>query len=236
MQVSVKEAAQLLGVADEAIFRLIRQGEIPARLVGEEYRFNRAELLEWATARGMKVSPDLFVEGKKGEESLPSLVEALEAGGVVRELSGADSLSVLRSVVAVLELPPEVDREYLLEVMLARESLGSTGIGEGIAIPHVRSPVILQGARPCVTLCFLAEAIDFQALDGKPVDTMFAIVSPSVRVHLHLLSRLGFVLRHEAFKAALKTRAPTPELLAVLGEAEATIGRASPGSAASKPK
>jgi PTS system nitrogen regulatory IIA component len=224
MQVSVKDAALLLEMPEEALWRLIRQGEVPAHRVNEEYRFNRAELFEWATAKGIKISPALFADSERADESLPTLVEALSDGGIARDLGGDDPASVLRSVVGALRLSEEIDREYLLEVMMTRESLGSTGIGDGIAIPHVRNPVVLQGVKPGVTLCFLAHPIDFNALDGKPVDTMFAIVSPTVRLHLHLLSRLGFVLRDAAFREALRARAGDEELLQALAKAESAIG------------
>jgi len=233
MQVSVKDAAQLLAVDEETIYRWIRQGEMPSHRVNEEYRFNRSELLEWATGRGMRIAPDLFAVRDEGDQPLPSLSEALGIGGVAYHVAGTDPASVLRSVVGALNLPAEVDREYLFQVMMARESLGSTGIGDGIAVPHVRNPVVLHEAEPGVTLCYLDEAVDFHAIDGKPVDTLFVIVSPTVRVHLHLLSRLGFVLRDESFKTALRARPPREELLAALAKAESKI---SPSSGAASPR
>jgi PTS system nitrogen regulatory IIA component len=223
MQVSVKEAALSLEVDEETIYRWIRQGEIPAHRINEEFRFNGSELLEWATKRGMRISLGSFEGRDSAGSEGPSLLEALELGGVARGIAGVDPATVLREVVEALALPDDVDREYLFQVMMARESLGSTGIGDGIAIPHVRNPVVLDVAKPSVTLCFLDRPIDFHAIDGKPVDIMFAIVSPTVRVHLHLLSRLGLVLRDEAFKRLLKARAGDAELLAALALAEATI-------------
>ena len=79
--------------------------------------------------------------------------------------------------------------------MLAREAIAPTAIGEGIAIPHVRNPVVLHVGRPSITLCFLEQPIEYDALDGKPVHTLFTIVSPTTRAHLHLMSKLSFVLR-----------------------------------------
>ena len=76
--------------------------------------------------------------------------------------------------------------------ILAREALGSTGIGDGIAIPRVRNPIVLHLSRPIVTLCFLERPVDFGALDGQPVTTLFTLISPTVRAHLHLLSRLSY--------------------------------------------
>ncbi len=121
-----------------------------------------------------------------------------------------------------------MDREFLYQVLLARETLGSTGIGNGIAIPHVRNPVILHVAKPTVTLCFLEKSIDFKALDGKPVTVLFTIISPTVRAHLHLLSRVGFVLHDQDLKDALARQAPREELMELLTRAESEIPAARP--------
>ena len=85
---------------------------------------------------------------------------------------------------------------------MARESLGSTGIGDGIAIPHVRNPIVMHIPRPTITLCFLEHPIDFGALDGQPVHTLFTIVSPTVRAHLHLLLPPGLRAARQPVAAA----------------------------------
>jgi PTS system nitrogen regulatory IIA component len=226
MQLSVKDAAGVLNVSEKTIYRWIKQSVIPAYRINEQYRFNRTELLEWATSRRIQVSPTIFAEGEPSSTPLPSLLEALKAGGVAYRVSGGDQASVLQSIVEFLKLPEEVDREFLYKVLLARESLGSTGIGDGIAIPHVRNPVVLHVFKPTVTLCFLENAIDFHAIDGKPVRILFTLISPSVRAHLHLLSRLGFVLRNQAFKDALQREASRDELMRTLSSAEDAIATA----------
>jgi PTS system nitrogen regulatory IIA component len=220
MQLSVKDAAALLNVSDETIYKWVKQDDIPSHTMNEQVRFNRADLLEWATARNLQVSPDLFTGDKPGQ---PTLSEALKAGGVAYRVGGVDQPSVLRAVVDVLKLPEAVDREFLYQVLLARESLGSTGVGDGIAIPHVRNPVVLHVSKPTVTLCFLENPIDFHAVDDKPVNTLFTLISPTVRTHLHLLSRLGFILRSPDVKAALKRQASCSELMELVATAEAKI-------------
>ena len=219
MQLSVKDAAGLLNVSDKTIYRWIRHELIPVYRINDEFRFNRAELLEWATSRLIQISPNVFPE-EEGRP-LPSLSEALQAGGVAYGLGGNNTASVLRAVVEALKLPADVDREFLYQVLLARETLGSTGVGNGIAIPHVRNPVVLHVAQPTVTLCFLERPIDFAAIDGQLVDTLFTMISPTVRVHLHLLSRLGFLLQNRDFRAALKPQSSPAELMAALAHAEA---------------
>src|SRR5207249_147500 len=186
-------------------------GMLPAYRVNEQYRFNRAELLEWATSRKMNVSAAVFDEPESNATPIPGLVEALQAGGIFYRLSGADKEGALRAVVEHMRLPEEVDREFLLRVLLAREALQSTGIGDGIAIPHVRNPIVLHVSRPMVTLCFLENPIDFGSLDRQPVTTLFTLISPTVRGHLHMLSRLGFALQDASFKAAVARQASREE-------------------------
>ena len=220
MQLSVKDAANLLRVSEDVVYQWVKAGVMPAYHINEQYRFNRSELLEWATARQMDIAGDVFGE-ERPKASHSSLADALAAGDVLYGVPGEDKTSVLRGIIGLLTLPVEVDREFLFQVLLSRESLGSTGIGGGIAIPHVRNPVILHITRPAVTICFLKRPIDFQAIDGQPVHTLFLLITPTIRAHLHLLSRLGIVLRAREVKAALGRQAPREELLDVLARAEA---------------
>jgi PTS system nitrogen regulatory IIA component len=226
MKLTVRDAAQILNVSEKSIYRWIKQGAIPAYQINDQYRFNRAELLEWATSRKINVSPEIFAEPEGGETPPPSLSEALRAGGVYYRIGGTDKASVLHAVVDTMKLPEEVDREFLYQVLLAREALGSTGIGEGIAIPHVRNPIVLHLSRPMVMLCFLENPVDFGALDGQPATTLFTLISPTVRAHLHLLSRLGFALRDPGFKKAVLEQASRDKILEALTRAEIALGPA----------
>ena len=222
MQLSVKDVAKLLNVTEKTIYRWIKQESIPVYRINEQCRFNRAEILEWATSRRIPFSPEILTESP-GAVQLPTLTETLKTGGVVYRLEGEDKPTVLRAVVDVMRLPEEVDREFLYQVLLARENLGSTGVGDGMAIPHVRNPIVLHITKPIITLCFLEHPIDFDALDGVPVNTLFTLISPTVRAHLHLLSRLSFVLQNASFKAALKRQALREELMEELARAEAML-------------
>jgi nitrogen PTS system EIIA component len=203
MLMKASEVAALLKTDESKVLKWIKKDKLPATLVNGSYRINRVDLLEWATDHSIKVPPELF-EATQADIHYPSLSEALEAGGVHCGVPGADKLSVLRSVVNLLKLPPQMDPEFLLQVLLAREALGTTAIGNGIAIPHVRNPILLQNRpTPAITLCFLANPIDFGALDGEPVRMLFMLTSPTVKVHLHLLSRLSYALHDPQFRATL---------------------------------
>jgi len=227
MQLTVKDAAKLLQVSERTLYRWISEGSIPSFRVHDQHRFNRVELLEWATSRRIPVSPEIFDE-PEGDQVIPSLSDALERGGIHYRVSGADPAAVLRSVVSLMHLPEEVDREFLYSVFLARERLGSTGIGDGIAIPHVRNPVVLHVTRPEICLSFLEKPIDFGALDGKPVSVLFALVTPTVRAHLQILSRLAFLLRDDRLRSLLQRQATRDEIVAAFRDAEAALAKPAP--------
>lgn len=214
MQIDVKTAAQLLGVSEKTIYRWAGKGDLPSYRVQQQYRFNRAEILEWATARRMPVSPDIFNAGAEAQLSVPGLEQAIVAGGIHYRVSGTSKPEVLAAVVELMRLPGEVDRRFLLDVLMARETLGSTAIGDGVAIPHVRNPIVLHIPAPSVTVCFLDNPVEFGALDGKPVHTLFAIVSPTVRAHLHLLSLLSYGLRRQDFRSVILDQGSRSAILA----------------------
>jgi PTS system nitrogen regulatory IIA component len=226
MKITVREAARMLGVSEKTVYRWIARKKLPVHRIHDQYRFNRAELLEWATAERVPVSVEIIQEPEG--EPLPSLSEALEAGGIHYRVTGATRDEALRQVVSLMRLPEEVDREYLYQMLLARETLGSTGVGDGIAIPHVRNPVVLH-VRPAVTLCFLEHPVDFGALDGIPARALFLLVSPTTRAHLHLLSRLGAALHDAELKRLVREQGGRDEILAAFRRVEAGFPRRGDG-------
>ena len=222
MQLSVGEVARLLSVSEKTIYRWVQQGKLPAYRLGQQFRFNRAELLEWANAQRAPIAPQAFHENA-GDEALPTLTDALRAGGIYYRVGGSDKRDVLRAAVDTLRLPEGLDREMLLAVLLARESLGSTGVGDGIAIPHVRNPIVLHLTQPTVSLCCLERTVAFDALDGKPVHTLFIVTSPTVRTHLHLISRLAFALRDAALRDLLSRQGSRDDLAAAFERMERAL-------------
>ncbi len=218
MQLNVREAARLLNLSEKTLYRWVREKKLPASKVHEQYRFNRAELLEWATSQQMQVSPELLREINVAPAPIVALADALRAGGIHDAVSGTDKLTALGAVVRLMPLAEEVDREFLLRLLLARESLASTGLGGGIALPHVRNPIVMHVSEPLITLCFLQ----------KPVHTLFTIISPSTRAHLNLLARLAFALRQPAFADAVSRR-NAADILRQAETVDAVAGRSNQG-------
>jgi PTS system nitrogen regulatory IIA component len=223
MQLTVREVSEYLEVSDATVIRWIKQRDLPAQYVGGQYRFHRAELLEWATSHQIKISVRLFDTVETEAETVPSLAEALEAGGIHYQLPDTNKERALRALIGVLPLPDGMDRELLLRLFLAREASASTAIGDGIAFPHVRNPIVLQVTKPLITLCFLERPVDFGALDGKPVQVLFSLISPTTRCHLQLLTRLSFALHDVKFKDVVLRHEPREIILQEARRVEASM-------------
>jgi PTS system nitrogen regulatory IIA component len=223
MQLTVRDVSKMLNASEATVTRWIKQRGLPAQYVAGRYHFHRAEVLEWATANQIKVSLEMFDRLKADDEEVPSLVDALQAGGIFYQVQDTNKECALRALVQLLPLPDETDRELLLRLFLTREAAATTAIGDGIALPHVRNPIVLQVDRPMLTLCFLERPVDFGALDGKSVQVLFSMICPTTRSHLQMLSRLSFALHDAKFKAVVKRQGQPEEILQEARRVEAAL-------------
>jgi PTS system nitrogen regulatory IIA component len=202
MFLKVTELAAAAGVSEKTVLFWIKDMGLPAHKQDDRYRINRVDLLEWATNQGISIPPEIFVVSNETSH-LSNVSEALQLGGIFYDLPGDTPDTALREVVSRLHLPPGLDPEFLLQTLLAREALGSTALGNGIAIPHVRNPIVGPAGESAICLCFLKNPIDFNAVDGQPVTILFTLVTPNVKAHLQLLAKLAFLLHDQPFQELL---------------------------------
>lgn len=222
MFLKVSELAAAAGVDEKTVLHWIRHEGLPAHKQDDRYRVNRVDLLEWSTGKGITIPPDIFVVHNE-TNPLATVSEALLKGGIFYDLPGDTPEAALREVVSRLGLPPGLDPEFLLQTLLAREALGSTALGNGIAIPHVRNPIVGQAGESAISLCFLRNPIDFDAVDGRPVTILFTLVTPNVKEHLHLLAKLAFLLHDQPFQELLHRPGSEAEIMAAIRTLEAAI-------------
>jgi len=225
MQLNIREVSRLLKVSESRVKEWIRRGILRADRVNHEYLLHRSDLLERTSSREIDVAAEIFAGSEAGGAQATCLVDALRSGGIHYGLHGGDKPAVLRAIVDTLSLPPNVDRGSVSQLLLAREALGSTAIGEGIAIPHVRRPILVSGSCTAISLCFLDQPIDFAAPDDEPVFAIFLLITPTARTHLQMLSHLSFALHDSRLKAALARRAAPAEILAEFQRVESATAR-----------
>ena len=235
MQLTVRDVAEIFSVPENRVYRWISDESLPSLQIDGQYFFNNDDLLEWATVRRLEFSPELLQSRGRNRPAVAStgtnLVDAFELGGDVLKIGGSDPKSVLANMVNSLSLPTDADREMLLSLFQARESRGSTAVGDGIAIPHPQHPVILRASRPALTVCYLETPVDFHAPDGQPIHTLFTLICPTIRGHLAMLARLAVALRDEGFRGVISRRGTREEILAEARRVETEFASSSRESA-----
>jgi nitrogen PTS system EIIA component len=219
MILTLHNAARLLQVTEDQVSRWVQTEDLPAQTIQDRYQFDRIELLEWAWRKKRPICPS--VATASGDEWMPMLASALELGGIHYHLPGNDKGSVYRAMIEALPLPDTIDRDHLWQVLMARESLCPTGMGDGLAIPHPRNPVILHVDQPVFAIGFPEIPIkDFGAIDNRPVKTLLMIISPTVRFHLRILAALTSALHSPEVVRCLDQRVRPEQLIATIDQAD----------------
>jgi len=152
-----------------------------------------------------------------------NLTEILKRDFILEELEARNQHEVLDELVRVFAMGGvRFDPEAMLQVLLERERLGSTGIGEGIAIPHGK----LQGLDE-ILLSFgrSSEGIDFDAMDGKPVHLFFLLMAPenSAGLHLKILAKISRMLKDPALRNNLLQAKSKEKIWRIIEEQEQKI-------------
>ncbi|MCY1074593.1 PTS sugar transporter subunit IIA [Archangium lansingense] len=147
--------------------------------------------------------------------------EFLSPEALIADLQARDKQAVLREMSAVLaRAHPSLKEERLVEVLREREKLGSTGIGEGVAIPHGKLP----GLTSLVAAFGVSrQGVDFEAIDGKPTHLFFALVAPenSAGVHLKALARISRLFKNPRFRASILEATSVADIHALIVQEDA---------------
>jgi len=131
------------------------------------------------------------------------LSEILDAKNIIPDLKARDKKKAIEELAeTIVNSQPSMDKNALVKVLLERERLGSTGIGDGVAIPHGKFHGISE---PVISFGRSIKGLDFESMDGQPVFLFFLLVAPenSASVHLKALARIAKLLKNSAFRKTL---------------------------------
>jgi PTS system nitrogen regulatory IIA component len=148
------------------------------------------------------------------------ILDILDKGAIIPQLVSKSKEGVLRELVHVLaRAEKQVNEDRMIEILLERESLGSTGIGDGVAIPHGKSKEV---KRILASFGRSLPGMDFQAMDGKPTHLFFLLVAPenSAGMHLKALAQISRLMKDQAFRKRLMEANSGEEIYALFSEGD----------------
>jgi PTS system nitrogen regulatory IIA component len=151
-----------------------------------------------------------------------SLASLVERGGVYYQMPGNNPQEILSHLMSRLPPVAGLGMDALLQAVLEREALMSTGIGKGVALPHPRSPMLKEGDEPFVALAFPDKPVDWNTPDSSKVQAVFLIVSCSAKQHLGALSKINFLCQQENFNTLIQARASQERIIAAIRDAESS--------------
>ncbi|MDR3243623.1 MAG: PTS sugar transporter subunit IIA [Elusimicrobiota bacterium] len=149
------------------------------------------------------------------------IMELLSPKSIIADLKASDKKSAIVELVDVLKNTGKVkESDEIIEVVLEREKLGSTGIGQGVAIPHGKTDAISEQSG---VLGISKKGIEFNSLDGELVNIIFLLVGP-VEVagqHLKALSRISRLFKDKFLRQAIKEAANVDEIIKIIQQEDA---------------
>jgi len=204
MELNSAQVGCLLKLDESVVRGLARAQKLPHVRSQGRYRYNRQAILEWALLHNHPLN--LSEQNVQADRSLPPLNHVFSPRHFYYDVPGANFAEAVRAALDRLDLPPGNDKDLICDLMISRERLMTTAFGGGVALPHVRVPVVVNAPGPVFGVFFLRHPIEMNALDGQPVHTLFVLLCLTPKQHLELLARLAFLLRHQEFITLLRER------------------------------
>jgi len=165
-----------------------------------------------------------------------NLSQLVRRGGIYYGVCGGSVREIMSNLIASLpDILPPSKKTALLQAVMEREALVSTGIENGIALPHPRTPMLesafdpgseagcscsIKGESPFVSIAFPLCPLDWPSPDGSKVHTVFLIVSESTKQHLRTLTKINFLCQQKDFFNLISTQAAKEKIIAAIEEAE----------------
>ena len=198
---TIEELSRHIGMDAREVRRLAEKGRLPGQMIGGEWRFNSAALLDWLQREMHSLGAHDIrnLERAMSDVADEAIVDALLATEAVEmNLPARSRNSVLRELVNLVERTGQLyDGPGLLDALEQREALCSTALPGGLALPHPRRPMPYATAEPLLCLARVPAGIPFGAPDGNLTHIFVMIACHDERQHLHVLARLALLFKDD---------------------------------------
>ncbi len=216
MILTLKELAEHLKLNDRTVLRMLKNGQIEGAKVGGQWRFNGSQIdkiffqqpvndddvpLEQLTHSRFEIPISRLIN----DQRIFLDMKATNVDEVIDELTVPSLFNTL-----------VLDIKDLRDKCKSRENLLSTGVGNGIAVPHPRDPISSLRASGCVVIGRSKAGVDYNAADGKPVNYFFLICSQTIELHLHLMGKVSNLVRDDAFMKVMKSAKEPQEIMTAI--------------------
>lgn len=235
MDLKIKDVADLLNVSETTVRRWVSDGKIPNYRINQHHYFSRTEIESWVISHKFDKNHSASCSiAKKEMGILPtsvrngnkqfSLFRAVHKGDVLQHLVAKSKEELIREVMKKVAKTLHLDEEMMADLLLEREQLMPTALNNGIAVPHARD-TLLNAHHDAVVVVFLETPLDYGALDGKPVHTLFFLFACEEKRHLHLLAKIAHLSSQMNALEFFRTQPSKQKLLAFMREWESQITR-----------
>jgi PTS system nitrogen regulatory IIA component len=218
MDLTIKDVAKLFNISEATIHHLLLQNKIPSYCINGEHRFGVNEIENWMLHFDLKQLQESIgcdkqiypLDNQKQQVQAEAsasggmvqfcLYRAIHQGNVLSNIKGSRKQEVITAVTKIVAPKLNVDAEVLAELLIDREELSPTALGNGLAVPHTRE-AMAKGPFDMVFIVYPEAPLEYGALDSKPVHTLFFLFAGSDKAHLQLLAKLAHLSSNkEAFE------------------------------------
>ena len=222
MYLNLIQIAESFGVSETVVEGWIRNEGLPHTQDRGRLLFDRAQVADWATKRGLAAQAGFLAPETSVLGSNLRLGRLVRAGGIWRDVPAADVPAVFERIVTALPGATPPVRQLLGQRVRAKDGVTLAPVGGGFALPHPRARITLGRDSGMVALLLLRDAFPLHETihDGVPVTRLLFFIAPSPRVHLDLLGRLSRLLARGPLRELLTKGAPDEELFAAIAAAD----------------
>jgi PTS system nitrogen regulatory IIA component len=225
---TLSEIATHLKVSEKTILRMVQAGKLPATKVTRQWRFVRAAIDDWLNSRMYALPKKELIQVIDTAEHIIPITELVSAARIIMNIKPGAKVSILTQLFQPLLKTKMVDQhENYLSKVIERESLLSTAIGHGLAIPHVRAPEETSIVAPCIVMGICKNGAEFDALDGRKTYVFAMPCANTESSHLQLSAKISLIFRKSGIIKRMRDAQTKADVMAILSETdkEITAGR-----------
>lgn len=214
---TLSEVAVYLKLAEKTIHRMVQKGEIPCFKVASQWRFSKRMIDQWLNSKLNTPPKDEISRLLESEPELVPFSRMSSPEMILEDLDPGSKEHMLQQLIQPLVAQGYIDQGTdFLNRLMERESMISTAVGNGIALPHIRNPREYTNAVPAVVVGRCREGVDFNSLDGSPTYLFFLIFSTNITVHLRITSRINRILLNKTLIRQLMEAKTKEEIFTLL--------------------